>query len=165
MSGKAKTTKKTAKTVSAKRKAPAPPRAAPAKPAAVQPLASSELQAVLGAKIAIWDGIVRAIEGLHAPLCMVWKPANITPSGRMCALQHKKRTLLYLLPMQGEVLAAVILGERAYGLAMASDLPEVVKTMLSEAKPYAEGRGIRFAVGRRDIPTVTKLVELKTMPK
>jgi hypothetical protein len=60
----------------------------------------------------------------------------------------------------------VVLGERAYGLAMAGSLPAAIKKLFSEAKPYAEGRGIRFAVNSvSEIPMIAKLVEIKTMPK
>ena len=84
----------------------------------------------------------------------------------MCLLQHKKRTLLYLTPEKEKVRVAIILGERAYELAMASSLPAKIKKMFSEARPYAEGRGIRFSINSlRDISTIETLVELKTTPK
>ncbi len=84
----------------------------------------------------------------------------------MCLLQHKKRTLLYLTPEKEEVRVAIVLGERAYGLAMASALPAAIKQMLSEARPYAEGRGIRFSVSSPgDIAAIKQLVEIKTTPK
>jgi hypothetical protein len=45
---------------------------------------------------------------------------------------------------------------------MASSLPAVIKKMFSEARPYAEGRGIRFSVSSSsDISTIKKLVEIK----
>lgn len=84
----------------------------------------------------------------------------------MCLVQHKKRTLLYLTPEKGKVTVAIVLGERAYGLAMKSSLPAAIKQMFSEARPYAEGRGIRFSVSSpNDISTIEKLVQLKTSPK
>jgi hypothetical protein len=49
-----------------------------------------------------------------------------------------------LTPEKGAVRVAVVLGERAAALALACDLPEPIKTMVREAKPYAEGWGIRF---------------------
>lgn len=84
----------------------------------------------------------------------------------MCLLQHMKRTLLYLTPEKDTVRVAIILGERAYGLAMASSLPAAIKKMFSEARPYAEGRGIRFSVSSpSDMSTIKTLVELKTTLK
>jgi hypothetical protein len=125
----------------------------------------AELQGVLGDAAPRWAAIVSAMEREFTPLDRVWKPSKLA-FGRMCLLQHKKRTLLYLIPQRGEVLVAVVLGERAYGLAMASSIPAAIKELLSEARPYVEGRGIRFPVrSARDVTTVTRLVELKTAPK
>lgn len=87
-------------------------------------------------------------------------------SGQVCLLRHKKRTLRYLLPEKASVTVAIVLGERAYGLAMASTLSAAVKTSLSEARPYAEGRGIRVPVkAPRDLATIRKLVAIKLTPK
>ena len=84
----------------------------------------------------------------------------------MCLLKHKKRTLLYLTPGKETITVAIVLGERAYGLAMASSLPAAIKKMFLEAKPYAEGRGIRFMVSSpSDISTIRKLVKIKMAPK
>jgi hypothetical protein len=126
---------------------------------------SAELKAVLGSADAVWSGIFRVVEDVVAPLNTEWKPSK-TEFGRMCLLQHKKRTLLYLTPEQEKVTVAIILGERAYGLAMTSSLPAAIKKMFSEARPYAEGRGIRFSVSSpHDISTIKKLVQLKIAPK
>jgi hypothetical protein len=126
---------------------------------------SAELKAVLGPADAVWSGIFRVVEDVVAPLNTEWKPSK-TEFGRMCLLQHKKRTLLYLTPEQEKVTVAIILGERAYGLAMTSSLPAAIKKMFSEARPYAEGRGIRFSVNSpSDISTIKTLVQLKTTPK
>jgi hypothetical protein len=85
--------------------------------------------------------------------------------GRMGLLQYKKRTLLYIIPQKRKILVAIVLGARAYGLARASALPAAIKTLLAEARPYAEGRGIRFPVSSaRDIPAIARLVEIKVAP-
>jgi len=71
-----------------------------------------------------------------------------------------------MIPDRAKVWIAIVLGERAYGLAMASSLPASLKKMFAEAKPYVEGRGIRFSTNSLDdIPTVVQLLELKTAPK
>ena len=126
---------------------------------------SAELKAVLGSADVLWAGIVRVVEDMVAPLNTEWKPSK-TEFGRMCLLKHKKRTLLYLTPEKEKVTVAIILGKRAYGLAMVSSLPAPIKKMFSEARPYAEGRGIRFSISSpSDISTIKKLVELKTAPQ
>ncbi len=81
----------------------------------------------------------------------------------MCMLQHKKRTLLYLTPDKDRIWVAIVLGERAFQLALASSLPEVIKNLFLEARPYAEGRGIRFPIhSPEDLPAVAELLEIKT---
>jgi hypothetical protein len=134
-------------------------------PTKVKPPTDPELKAILGSAGVLWSGIVHAVEDVISPLGMEWKPSK-TEFGRMCLLQHKKRTLLYLTPEKERVRIAIVLGERAYGLAMASSLPLAIKKMFLEAKPYAEGRGIRFSVSSSsDIPMIAKLVEIKATPK
>lgn len=119
----------------------------------------------LGAAYSIWADIVRVVEELASPLDIAWKPSTIA-FGHVCVLRHKKRTLLYLLPAQASVTVAIILGERAYGLAMSSTLPAAIKKALSEARPYAEGRGIRVPVTTtRDLAAIRKLVAIKLTPK
>ena len=134
-------------------------------PAKAKPPTDSELKAVLGSAGDLWSGIVHAIEEKFVPLDKQWKPSK-AGFGRMCLLQHKKRTLLYITPDKEKIWIAIVLGERACGLAMASSLPIAIKKMFSEARPYAEGRGIRFpASSLSDIPMIAKLVEIKTTPK
>jgi hypothetical protein len=131
----------------------------------VKPPTDAELRAALGSADVLWSGIVNAVEDLASPLDTEWKPSK-TEFGRMCLLQHKKRTLLYLTPEKEKIRVAIVLGERAYGLAMASSLPAAIKKMFSEARAYAEGRGIRFLVSSAsDVPTVKKLTEIKISPK
>jgi hypothetical protein len=125
----------------------------------------AELKAVLGDAGALWTGIVRVVEDEVSPLDTEWKPSK-TEFGSMCLLRYKKRTLLYLTPEKETVTVAIVLGERAYGLAMTSSLPAAIKKLFAEARPYAEGRGIRFAVSSpNDLSTIRQLVEIKTTPK
>jgi len=134
-------------------------------PTNVKSPTEEQLANVLGSAAVLWYGIVHAVEETFAPIDRQWKPSK-TEFGRMCLLQHKKRTLLYMTPDKEKIRIAIVLGERAYGLAMASSLPLAIKKMLSEARPYAEGRGIRFPVSSlSDIPMITTLVEIKTTPK
>ncbi|HUO98781.1 MAG TPA: DUF3788 family protein [Rhizomicrobium sp.] len=126
---------------------------------------AAELRAALGESSGIWTAIVEAVAKGFSPLDQEWRPSKLE-FGRMCLLRHKERTLLYLIPMAGQMLAGVVLGQRAYDLAMESDLPAAIKKMLSDAKPYAEGRGIRFTVkSAKDVANVVLLVKLKTIPK
>ncbi len=71
--------------------------------------------------------------------------------------------LLCLTPEKERIWAAIVLGERAVALALASELPEDVKVLIREARPYAEGRGIPFpASSTADALIVSDLVVIKT---
>ena len=134
-------------------------------PANVKPPNEAELKAVLGSAFALWSGIIGVVEKGCRPPDQLWKPSK-AEFGRICLLQCRKRTLLYLTPDKEKVWVAIVLGDRAYDLAMASSLPAVIKKLLSEARPYAEGRGIRFTATKlSDLPAIAKLVEIKTTPK
>ena len=133
--------------------------------AGVKPPTGAELKAALGKSGGLWAAIVEAVGKAFAPLEQEWRPSKLE-FGRMCLLRQKERTLVYLIPMAGQMLVGVVLGQRAFELAMASDLPQAIKKMLSDARPYAEGRGVRFTPRTaKDVATIVKLVELKTTPK
>ena len=133
-------------------------------PVVANPPSDADLERVMGSAWSVWNEIIRHAETSHAPLTKTWKPSK-AEFGRMCLLQHGKRTLAYLTPGKGLIWVAVILGERAFRLAMASSLPDGIKSLLLEAKPYAEGRGIRFSVDSLDdLAAIAKLLELKTTP-
>ena len=130
----------------------------------VQPPSKTELKDTLGSALPLWEGIIQSAETAHAPLTKLWKPSK-AEFGRMCLLQHKKRTLLYVTPDRDKVWIAMVLGERAYQLALSSSLPDGIKKLFLEARPYAEGRGIRFPISSpNDLSPIAKLLEIKTTP-
>jgi hypothetical protein len=134
-------------------------------PTKAKPPTAAELRVTLGSAEALWSDIIRVVEELVSPLRLEWK-ASKAAFGRMCLIQHRKRTLLYLTPAEETITVAIVLGNRAFGLAMASSLPASMKKLLSAAKPYAEGRGIRFAVtSPSDLSTIRELVKIKATPK
>ena len=118
----------------------------------------------LGRAYAVWAGIVRVVEAVASPLDIEWKPSKIA-FGHVCLLRHQKRTFVYLLREKTSVTVAIVLGGRAYSLAMAGTLSTAFQTSLTEARPYAEGRGIRVSVKTtRDLVTIRKLVAIKLTP-
>lgn len=71
-----------------------------------------------------------------------------------------------MLPEDGVMQVAVVLGERAVGIALASELVEKIKALILDARQYAEGRGIRFEVrSASDVSSVLQLVRIKITPK
>jgi len=119
----------------------------------------------LGSSLLFWDHIVASLSETHGSIEEEWKTSK-SDFGWMCLLKHKKRTLVYLTPDKSEIRVAIVLGERAVGLALASRLPAEIKLLIEAARPYAEGRGIRFPVASvEDVATVIDLVAIKTSPK
>jgi hypothetical protein len=77
-----------------------------------------------------------------------------------------KRTLWYLTPTDEGLHVSMVFGVKATDAVLAADdLPEFVKTALREARPYAEGRGIRLPVaGIADVALLERLLAIKLAP-
>lgn len=119
----------------------------------------------LGAAQEVWARVIASISEKLGPIDQEWKPSK-SSFGWMCLLKSKKKTLLYLTPDKQKVQAAIVLGERAVSLALASELPERIKSLIREARSYAEGRGIRFPIRHAaDVRIIKLLVALKTTPQ
>jgi hypothetical protein len=127
--------------------------------------AYADIEAELGSITEVWNRIIDEVSGSYGPIEQEWK-ASKSEFGQMCQLKQKKRTLVYLTPEKGQIRVAIVLGERAVDIALESRLPDEIKSLIREACPYVEGRGIRFAVASPDdVPTVLELVKIKTAPK
>lgn len=111
----------------------------------VVPPTAAELHAALGRCTSAWPQILFGLEELAGPLTLEWRPSELT-FGRLCLVKAGGRTLVYLMPMAGQLLVGVVVSAMAYDLAMASELRPAIKQMLTETKPTAEGRGLRFVV-------------------
>ena len=125
----------------------------------------SRLKATLGSSYSTWRELIAALAAEFSPLDSEWKPSKLE-FGSVLLLKWKKRTLLYVIPGQSQFEVSVVLGERAVGIALKSDLPNRTKKLISEARAYVEGRGVRFPVRSPDqIGVVVQLVRIKTTPK
>jgi hypothetical protein len=131
-------------------------------PTPLDPPAACDLEAHLGPAMALWTGAVETAVRTCPGLLQEWRSSK-SAFGRLCLLRQKQRTLLYLLPEAGQVQVAIVLGARAYALALASGLPGALKAQLSEATPHVEGRGIRFPLASPDdFPALAELLRIKT---
>jgi len=73
-----------------------------------------------------------------------------------------KRNLFFMKPEESAFMVAFVFGDKAVAEVGKSNLPENIKTELSEAKKYMEGRGLRVYVKTNDdLEIVKKLVEIK----
>jgi hypothetical protein len=79
-------------------------------------------------------------------------------------IKDKKRAIIYFLPRDGYFKVAFVFGQKATEMVLNSDVSPLIKTELTNATQYAEGRGIRIEVNNeKDIVDIKKLVEIKLM--
>jgi len=79
-------------------------------------------------------------------------------------IKDKRRAIIYFLPREGYFKVAFIFGQKAYDVIMESDVSQAIKADLSQARKYAEGRGIRIEVrGKSIVYSIRKLVDFKLM--
>lgn len=126
---------------------------------------ASQIASELGTALDLWHKVIELVSESVGTIEQEWK-ASKSDFGHMCLLRHKKRTLLYMTPEKNQIRVAIVLGERAVGIALASALPECIKALIRDARPFVEGRGIRFAISSlSELSIVIDLIAIKMMPK
>jgi hypothetical protein len=78
-------------------------------------------------------------------------------------IKDKKRAIIYFLPRDGYFKVAFVFGHKAYEQILASSVSEDIKKELSEARVYAEGRGIRIDACEANMEDIFSLVKFKLM--
>lgn len=122
---------------------------------------ASDLQAGLGRTMKLWERLAAAVAAAYPPIVPVWNHAG-AKYGWSMRLKQKDRNVLYLIPQAKHFLVGVVLGEKAYQAARDASLPDEVVAMFEAAKPYAEGRGIRYPVRvAADVDVVLAIAALK----
>lgn len=77
-------------------------------------------------------------------------------------IKDKKRAIIYLLPRDKYFKAAFVFGQKATDIVLESSVSSNIKIELSQAKKYAEGRGIRVDIKNDSIISYIKmLIEIK----
>ena len=83
-------------------------------------------------------------------------------SGWTMKTLYKKRNLFFFTSFQGYFRIAFVFGDRAVAEILKSDLPKALIEEVTNAKKYAEGRGLRIDVKTpRDVESVKKLIAIK----
>jgi hypothetical protein len=146
--------------------APRPPpriQRLPARPGPPAPGAPTDeaLALLLGRSHRAWDQLLTALERAHAPLRRDWHFTAKAAAWHL-RLKHGDRTILALLPRDKYFLTALVLGERAVLEILSGNFPDSVTTAVHEARPAAEGRGLRLLTrNRRDVAVMLKLAAIK----
>lgn len=118
----------------------------------------SALTETLGRTKRFWDDLIRHVILEYEPITYVWSFYK----GWSLRLIRKKRTILYLIPCQRYFLCAFVFGQKATEAARQSDLPKDIVNTINEARVYAEGRGFRLEVRKKqDVDTMKKLAAIK----
>jgi hypothetical protein len=117
----------------------------------------------LGKIYPLWAEIEKHVATAHGESAEEWKYYGPKSGWTLKAL-HKKRNLFFFTPYQGYFRIAFVFGDRAVAEILTSDLPKAVIEEVTNAKKYAEGRGLRVEVKtRRDVESVKKLIAIKVM--
>jgi hypothetical protein len=119
------------------------------------------LDALLGRSRPLWDRLIAHVTATYPPVAREWKVAGRGGDWYL-RLRRGERTILYLLPRVGYFITALVLGEKATAAVRASDVPRAVIAALNEARPYAEGRGLRLETRTgADLATIRTLAAIK----
>lgn len=77
-------------------------------------------------------------------------------------VSDNKRVIIYLLPRKGFFKTGFVFGQKATEEIMKSDILEDLKKEISEARVYAEGRGVRIEIKDSSLLTdIKKLISIK----
>lgn len=115
----------------------------------------------LGKTYPLWAEIEEHIATKHGDSIEEWKYYG-PKSGWTLKTLRKKRNLFFFTSFQGYFRIAFVFGDRAVAEILKSDLPKALIEEVTNAKKYAEGRGLRIDVKtRRDVESVKKLIAIK----
>lgn len=109
----------------------------------------------------LWDNIKNHVTATYENTHEEWKYYSKS-AGWTLVIKGGKRTLIYLIPLNGYFKVNFVFGEKAVISAQNTQLPESIVSLILEAKPYMEGRSFMVDVkAYTDIDTIIKLLEIK----
>ena len=123
---------------------------------------NDELAAALGPTKSLWDELASDLARENQIDVQEWKSSS-PKAGWSLRLKHGERTIVYLIPLRGCFLAALVLGDKAVKAAQHSPLPARMRKIIEDAPRYAEGTGVRIGVnGPEDISAIKMLARIKS---
>lgn len=119
------------------------------------------LYAILGNSSELWKEVEQLLTKEPGNIGFQWKFYGKN-SGWTLKVLSKKRNLFFLMPREGLINLAFVFGEKAVNEILTSGFPDTLKTLLSEARAYAEGRGLRFEIrSAADLEIFKRLIQVK----
>ncbi|MFZ4549986.1 MAG: DUF3788 family protein, partial [Bacteroidales bacterium] len=103
----------------------------------------AEISESLGRTFEIWKALMDFIHLKYPNFIDEWSYSTYGWSFR---IKDKKRAIIYFLPRDNYFKVAFVFGQKAIDTVMQSHVSTGIKTELSSARVYAEGRGIRIDV-------------------
>ena len=120
-----------------------------------------DVRKVLGKAYEVWSDLIDAVEERIGPVFRVWGYTSKT-TGWGLRLKQKDRVILYMTPQTGKFLVSFALGEKAVAAAKSTRLSPTLVAAIDNAPRYAEGRGLRVEVSRKNqVPDLAALAEIK----
>ena len=121
----------------------------------------AELRGLLGDKYKLWMEIRDRVYEKYPEGIEEWNfPGK--KYGWSFRIKDKRRAIVYLLPRDGEFLAAFVFGGKAFEVIKESDVSAQIISDLESAKVYAEGRGVRIPVPDSSAQEdIFKLIDIK----
>ena len=120
-----------------------------------------DLASALGPTLGLWKQIRDYVFDQYPDAIEEWNFPGVK-YGWSFRIKDKKRAILYLLPRNGYFMVAMVFGQSATDMILSSDIAEEIREEIRNAKPYAEGRGIRFAVRDESlVGDIGRLVKIK----
>ena len=121
----------------------------------------AELRGVLGDKYKLWMEIRDRVYEKYPEGIEEWNfPGK--KYGWSFRIKDKRRAIVYLLPRDGEFLAAFVFGGKAFEVIKESDVSAQIISDLESAKVCAEGRGVRIPVPDSSAQEdIFKLIDIK----
>ena len=99
----------------------------------------------LGSSFIFWEQISQLVLSKYPQAVSEWNyPAQ--KYGWSFRIKDKKRAIIYLLPLDRLFMVAFVFGDKAVAEIMKAPITQEIKSELSQARKYAEGRGIRIEV-------------------
>lgn len=120
-----------------------------------------DLQKELGSLYPLWEQIAESVREKYPNPKEEWNYPG-KKYGWSFRLKDKRRAIIYLLPRKNFFKVAFVFGQKATDQIMASNITQVIKEDLANAKKYVEGRGVSIEVHNSDLLSdINQLIDTK----